>query len=69
MPGVISLSLLGVGIVYLAVACQNLPGFLGPSPGDASPRTPLGIAGVVLGLLALLLAVRALRRRPPAHQA
>lgn len=57
--------LVGIGIVYLTVACESLPGILGPHPGDASPRTPLGIALVVLGLVVLGFAVIVTRRRPP----
>jgi len=57
--------LVGLGIVYLAVACQNLPGILGPTPGDTSPRTPLGIGVLVLGLLVLSLAAILARRSRP----
>jgi hypothetical protein len=43
-----------------------LPGFLGRVQGDTSPRTGLGILGVLLGLVALSIAlVAARRRRPP----
>ena len=57
------LALLGIGIVYLSVACENLPGFLGPHPGDTSPRIGLGIAGVLLGTISVLAALFVLRRR------
>jgi hypothetical protein len=63
--GVIGTVLVGVGIVYLSVACQDLPGILGPTPGHTSPRTPLGLAVLLLGLLVLGVAVVAARRRPP----
>jgi hypothetical protein len=65
LAGVVGLALLGVGVVYLTVECQALPGFLGPVHGDASPRTPRGIVGVVLGLTALTFAFTRTRRRPP----
>jgi amino acid permease len=64
LSGVIGIVLLGVGVVYLSVACQNLPGILGPHPGDTSPRTGLGIVAVVLGL-AFLAGTYLSRRRPP----
>jgi hypothetical protein len=62
LSGIVGLVLVAIGIVYLAVACQNLPGFLGPSPGDTSPRTPLGAGVLVLGLLAVGLAAFLARR-------
>jgi len=63
--GTAGVVLLGLGVVYLTVACQNLPGILGPHPGDTSPRTGLGIVAVVLGVAALVAALIAARRRPP----
>jgi hypothetical protein len=65
LAGVAGLALLVLGIVYLTVECQALPGFLGPTRGDTSPRTGLGILSLVLGLVALALAFVAARRRPP----
>ena len=65
LGGVIGIVLLGVGVVYLTVACENLPGILGPHPGDTSPRTTLGIVVVVLGVAALAAALIVARRRPP----
>jgi amino acid permease len=53
-----------IGVVYLSVACENLPGVLGPSAGDAAPRTPLGAAVVVLGFMVLAAALFIARRRP-----
>jgi len=50
--------LLAIGIVYLTVECQALPGFMGPTHGDTSPRTKLGVVGVALGLTVLLAAFR-----------
>ena len=43
-----------LAVTYLVVACQSLPGFLGPVAGDPHPRTKLGAA---LLIVALLLAV------------
>jgi protein-S-isoprenylcysteine O-methyltransferase Ste14 len=63
--GAVGLALVAVGVVYLVVECQALPGFLGPTRGDTSPRTGLGIAGVLLGLAVLALALLAARRHPP----
>jgi hypothetical protein len=63
LAGLAGWALLAVGIVYLVVACEALPGFLGPTPGDTSPRIPLGIAGVVLGGAALGVAFIADRHR------
>lgn len=45
--------LVGLGVVYLVLACEELPGFLGGTPGDTAPRTTLGIAVLLLGLLTL----------------
>lgn len=66
--GALGAVLSGIGIVYLSVACQSLPGVLGPTPGDTSPRTPLGVAMLVLGLIVLALGVFAARRHPPNPQ-
>jgi amino acid permease len=65
LVGAVGILILGIGIVYLTVACENLPGILGPHPGDTSPRTPLGVVGVVLGLVVLSIAWMRTRRRPP----
>lgn len=66
VSGLVGVLLVTLGIVYLVVACQDLPGFLGPTPGEHSPRTPLGLAVLALGALALgLTAVLARRRRAP----
>jgi hypothetical protein len=62
VSGLAGLALLALGVTYLVVACQNLPGFLGGTPGDTSPRTPLGVAVVVLGVLALGVAALLARR-------
>jgi len=64
LTGVLSFALLAAGITYLVVACEQLPGFLGPTPGDTSPRTALGIVGLVLGLATLSVAFLVDRRRP-----
>ena len=65
LAGTAGMALIAIGIIYLTVACENLPGILGPHPGDTSPRVGLGVAGVLLGLVALLLAYAGTRRRPP----
>jgi hypothetical protein len=57
-------ALVALGVVYLVVACEELPGFLGGTPGDTSPRTGLGVAGLLLGLVALSIgAFTTLRRK------
>jgi hypothetical protein len=53
VSGLFGLILVAVGIVYLVVACENLPGLLGPTPLDSAPRTPLGLAVLVIGALVL----------------
>lgn len=63
VAAVLGLALLVLGVVYLTVECQSLPGFMGPSHGDTSPRTGLGVVWVALGLVALAGAFRAGRRR------
>jgi hypothetical protein len=63
LAGLAGWALLAVGIIYLVVACEALPGFLGPTPGDTSPRTPLGVGSVLLGVAALAVAFIADRRR------
>ena len=55
--------MVGLGVVYLVVACEELPGFLGGTPGDTSPRTGLGVAGLVLGLAALSIGTFATLKR------
>ena len=65
LAGIVGIALLAVGITYLVVECQALPGFLGPTPGDTSPRIGLGIAAVALGLSVLGLVAVLVRRRPP----
>ena len=59
----IGLALVALGAVYLSVECQALPSFLGPSRGDTSPRTGLGLIAAALGLLVLGGAILAARRR------
>jgi hypothetical protein len=61
--GLVSLLALGLGVVYLVVACQSLPGFLGQGAGDPHPRTPLGAALLVFA--ALLAAAVAIVQSPP----
>ncbi len=66
LMGLIGAVFVAVGVVYLVVECQALPGVLGPTQGDTSPRTALGILCAVLGVGALalmwLLRRRAVRR-------
>jgi amino acid permease len=59
----VGVALLGLGVVYLVVACESLPGFMGPTAGDTSPRTGLGVAGLLLGLAALTIAALLARRQ------
>jgi hypothetical protein len=61
--GLVSLLALGLGVMYVAVACESLPGFLGQVPGDPHPRTPLGVALVVLAVVLAAAAAIAQRRR------
>lgn len=61
--GVLGLVLLTLGAIYLAVACQSLPGFLGPVHGDTAPRTGRGIVALALGAIALTVAAWAVVRR------
>jgi MYXO-CTERM domain-containing protein len=63
--GVLGLALLALGVVYLSVACQSLPGFMGPVHGDTSPRTGLGIIAAALGVVALGAAFAVSRRQAP----
>lgn len=60
---IVGLALLAIGVVYLSVECQALPGFMGPTHGDTSPRTGLGIVAVALAVLALGAAFVMRRRR------
>lgn len=53
LAGVLGLVALALGVVYLSVECQALPGFMGPVHGDTSPRTGLGIVFAALGVVAL----------------
>ena len=63
--GAVGVALLALGVVYLSVACESLPGFLGGTQGDTSPRTGFGIVAVVLGVAALGLTAWFARRRSP----
>lgn len=61
--GVVGLALVAVGVVYLAVACGSLPGFLGPVHGDRTPRTGRGLLALALAAIVLLPVGHALMRR------
>jgi hypothetical protein len=63
LAGLVGLMLLALGVIYLSVECQALPGFMGPVHGDAAPRTGLGIVGVVLGMAVLAFTGLAVARR------
>ena len=63
--GAVGVALVGLGVAYLVVACESLPGFLGGIQGDTSPRTGFGVVALVLGLAALGLSAWWLRRRSP----
>lgn len=63
--GVIGLVFLALGVAYMTVECQALPGFLGGTHGDTAPRTGLGIAVVALSRVAWIIAFATSRRRPP----
>jgi hypothetical protein len=65
LAAVVGLALVAIGIVYLTVACEDLPGILGPTPGDTSPRIALGVLGVMFGVTALVIGFMLARRRPP----
>lgn len=66
LAAVLGLALVALGVVYLSVACQSLPGFMGPVRGDTAPRSGFGIVALVLGLGALgAAALSAWRREAP----
>jgi hypothetical protein len=62
--GLLGVAIIALGGVYLTVECQALPGVLGGTPGDTSPRTWLGVACLALGAAVLGLVLLALRRHP-----
>jgi hypothetical protein len=47
----------------LTVECQSLPAFLGPTRGDTSPRSGLGLVFVALGIVAFAVAYLETRRQ------
>ncbi|HEY1592796.1 MAG TPA: hypothetical protein VGF81_13460 [Solirubrobacteraceae bacterium] len=63
--GAAGVALLGLGVVYLSVACESLPGFLGGTQGDTSPRTGFGFVALGLGVAALALTAWSVRHRSP----
>jgi uncharacterized membrane protein YdcZ (DUF606 family) len=52
-----------LAVVYLVVACQSLPGLLGPVAGDTHPRTKLGAALLVVAALLAVVGVLVARRQ------
>ena len=50
-----------LGVMYLVVACESLPSFLGQVQGDTHPRTALG--AVVLALALVLATIAAVAAR------
>jgi hypothetical protein len=50
-----------LGVVYVSVACESLPAFLGGVRGDSDPRTPLGVA-LLVGAGVLVVATLLSRR-------
>ena len=62
VAGAAGVALLALSVVYLTVACQSLPGFMGPHAGDTSPRVGLGLLALVLALAAFGVAVITARR-------
>ncbi|GAC1611910.1 MAG: hypothetical protein NVS3B26_29480 [Mycobacteriales bacterium] len=56
---------LALGLVYVVVACQSLPALLGGVHSDTRPRTKLGAAVLVGGvLLGVAATVTGRRERP-----
>lgn len=52
-----------LGTMYVVVACESLPGFLGKVAGDPHPRTTLGVVLLIFAaMLASAGAVSARRR-------
>jgi hypothetical protein len=60
-----SLAATALGVIYVAVACQSLPSFLGAVPGETHPRTRLGAALLILAVV-FAAAAYASRRRSTA---
>ena len=58
----LALAAFALGVIYLAVACESLPSFLGAVPGDTHPRTPLGVA-LLIAAVVFAAAAYASRRR------
>jgi hypothetical protein len=53
-----------VAVIYLVVACQSLPGLLGPVAGDTHPRTRLGAGLLLVAVIMAIGAVLTVRPRP-----
>ncbi|HLW17644.1 MAG TPA: hypothetical protein VKV69_09845 [Actinomycetota bacterium] len=54
---VVGLVLLGVGFVYLSIVTGKLPSFLGKIPNGTTHHFKRGYAGVIAGVLCLLVAI------------
>ena len=52
-----------LAVIYLVVACESLPGVLGPVAGDSQPRTKLGAAILLVAVILATGAVLATRLR------
>lgn len=52
-----------LAVTYLVVACESLPGILGPVAGDTHPRTKLG-AGLLIVAIVLAAGGLLVARRP-----
>jgi hypothetical protein len=59
--GALAAATTALSIVYLTTACEDLPAFLGPSPGDTHPRTALGVVAAVLAVAFAVAALTAAR--------
>jgi amino acid permease len=51
-----------LGVVYLVVACESLPSYLGGVAGDPDPRTKLGVAMLFVAALLFVVGVISTRR-------
>jgi hypothetical protein len=56
-----------LAVTYLVVACESLPGFLGPVAADTQPRTKLGAALLIVAVLLAASATGLARVRRRGH--